>query len=175
MYSRKPFSDSPAVGGSGFPAALKALRIPSVPPWAQTPSILGSEGRTAAVFFCATAESHMPENLLAILIPGVFEKTDMPPAVRCVSTNVPGTPVTMMMVPLPCNCFTSHSASCCPNLNWSVFTWSAPGAVTMLSNETTRIPRSIAWLTTPFSPVGEAASIRIASTLAEIRFESCWA
>ena len=175
MNLRKPFSDSPAVGGSGRPASWNALRIPSVPPWAQMPSILGSDGSTAAVLRWATPESHCPENLLTILMPGCLENTDIPPAVRCVSTNVPGTPVTMRMFPLPWSLPTSHWASCLPNWNWSVLTVSAPFAATMLSKPMTRIPRWIASSTTPASPVGDAASMRIASTRAEMRSEICCA
>jgi len=65
------------------------------------PSILGRDGSTAAVLVWATLESHIPEYLLTTFIPGWRENTDIPPAVRCVSTNVPGTPVTMITFPLP--------------------------------------------------------------------------
>ncbi len=60
MNLRKPFSASPAVGGSFRLAAMNAFSTPSVPPWHQMPSICGSEFSTADVFRSAVEESHIP-------------------------------------------------------------------------------------------------------------------
>ena len=61
--------------GQRPPAPMMALRIPSVPPEDQTPSIFGSDGSCCAVLRCAVAESHMPVYLETTLIPGYFLKT----------------------------------------------------------------------------------------------------
>ena len=76
-----------------------ALRMPSVPPDDQTPSIFGSDGSCAAVFRWAVAESHMPVNLPATLMPGFLLKTLSAPSLRSVSACVPATPVTMITLP----------------------------------------------------------------------------
>src|SRR5919112_3966141 len=106
-------------------------------------------------------------------MPGWALKTSIAPLLRSASTLVPATPVTMITLPLPLSLSTRNWASSLPNCTWSVLTFSAHGSVTMLSNETTRILRWQAWRTTPFKPVGDAASITIASTCSEIRFEIC--
>ena len=173
MNLRKPFSPSPAVGGSGRLAARKAFSTPSVPPWHQMPSICGREGSTAAALRSAVAESHMPVNLLTTVMPGCFFQTSSAPLLRSASTKVPATPVTMMTLPLPPIFSATHSAPIWPNLYWLVLTFSAVGAVTTLSNDTTRMPRLVAWRIMPFSPVGEAALMMIASTRSAIRLDIC--
>jgi hypothetical protein len=93
---------------------------------------------------------------------------------RSVSTEVPATPVTRMMLPpLSPSLSTRNCASVSPNLTWSVLTWTPHSSVTVLSNDTTRMSRSQACFTTPLRPVGEAALMMIASTRWEIRFEIC--
>src|ERR1700750_546127 len=57
MNLRKPFSASPATGGTGRLALTNALITPSVPPCAQMPSTLGSDGSCAAVLRWAVAEA----------------------------------------------------------------------------------------------------------------------
>src|SRR5919202_1751508 len=174
MNLRKPFSASPAVTGSGRPASRKALRMPSVPPWAQMPSILGRDGSAPAVLRWAVAESQSPAKVDMTLICGFLAKTLSAPLFRSVSTEVPATPVTRMMFPpLAPSLSTRNCASASPNLTWSVLTCTPHPSVTVLSNDTTRMPRSQACLTTPFRPVGEAALMMIASTRCEIRFEIC--
>src|SRR5579875_292131 len=79
----------------------------------------------------------------------------------------------MMTLPLPFSFLTRNSASLRPNSRWSVSTFSALGVVTILSNETTRMPRPAAWLMMPFSPVGEAAFTTIALTRSAIRLDIC--
>src|SRR6202007_1992836 len=105
---------------------------------------------------------------------GYFLITDSTPLLRSVSTDVPATPVTMTMLPLPCSWSARNWPPSCPNLTWSVLTVKPHLSVTMLSNEITMIPRAQACLTMPFSPVGDAASMTMALTPCEIRLEIWW-
>ena len=106
-------------------------------------------------------------------MPGFFAQTLSAPLLRSSSTDVPATPVTMITLPLPFSFLASQSASVSPKFTWSVLTFSAFGVVTMLSKEITNMPRPAACSRMPFSPVGEAASMMIASTRSAIRLVSC--
>src|SRR5205814_893986 len=160
--------------GSGRCAARMARIAPSVPPWHHTASMRPSELSCAAVLRCATSEAHRPEYRAITLIPGFAFHTDSAPALRSMSTCVPGTPVIMITLPLwPGRLFTMYWASCCPNLYWSVLTLRAQGAVTTLSYETTRIPARQACVMTPFRPVGEAALMTMASGCDEMMSSIC--
>src|SRR5579864_9276404 len=107
-------------------------------------------------------------------MPGFLAHTESAPALRCWSTWVPGTPVTMTTLPLwPGRLSTRYWASVLPNWNWSVLTLSAQGAVTTLSYETTRMFWAQACAMTPLRPVGEAALMTMASGFEEMMSSIC--
>ena len=55
-----------------------------------------------------------------------------------------------------------------------MFTFRHFAVVTVLSKAIIRMPRAAPWLMMPFSPVGEAALMMIASGFCEIRLDNCW-
>ena len=106
-------------------------------------------------------------------MPGLAAKTSLAPLLRSLSAPVPATPVTMTTLPWPLSWSTMNWASCLPNFTWSVLTVRPHGASTVLSNDTTTIPRSHACWTTPLRPLVDAALMTIPLTPCEIRFEIC--
>lgn len=70
----------------------------------------------------ATAWLHMPGASATIFISGCLANTSLAALVRSVSTEVPGTPVSMTMLPLPPSFCTSHSAVTRPASSWSMVT-----------------------------------------------------
>src|SRR3984885_3006041 len=124
---RPPFDPSPAHGRSceGFRPASSCMEFavkhptcihrPSI--WSQlrVAKILDSSVRATAWLHCPTAS---PTTLMS----GYFENTSLAALVRAVSTDVPGTPVTNTMLPLPLSFLASHSAVTRPASSWLMVT-----------------------------------------------------
>ena len=106
-------------------------------------------------------------------MPGLAAKTSLAPLLRSLSAPVPATPVTITTLPWPLSWSTMNWASCSPNLTWSVLTVSPHASSTVLSNDTTTMPRSQACWTTPLRPLVEAALMTMPSTPWEMRLEIC--
>src|ERR1700754_1121772 len=160
ICTRWPFDDSPAHGltlSSGTPASSCIDAAVKQPTCIHRPSIL-SHVLVARIFdssVFAVAWLHMPVPSATILMPGNFAKTSFAASVRARSTEVPGTPVIITILPLPLMVLASHSAVTRPARCWSIATLCAHGSVTSPSYATTTTPFEQAFLIARFSAVGE--------------------
>src|ERR1700722_18168197 len=124
---RPPFDPSPAHGfnlSGFFPALISIVLGVYQPTCIHRPSIW-SQLRVARIFDSsvrATAWLHMPTASPTILMSGYLANTSLAAFVRRVSTEVPGTPVITIILPLPLSFLASHSAVTRPASSWLMVT-----------------------------------------------------